>query len=204
MKIRICLTQKPRWILISLVMVPPPTEILDSLLTTATSLIACFGSRSWVVPRIPGPKLKAVRASPTGLAIARGEEKISRRNLVNLLLPSSFFFSNWKTICLGSHIVTGALISLRLGFLGFSFGLFVASVFEFDVILGVLLFCKLMYFFHPFPVTISDIVACAEEQILNDEQPDMDGCPGGENLDDEGEAMVEEALSGNTKATYFC
>lgn len=48
-----------------------------------------------------------------------------------------------------------------------------------------------------FPIAISDIVACAEEQILNDNnQPDMDDCPGGDNLDDEGEAMVEEALSG--------
>ncbi|XP_023640061.1 BTB/POZ domain-containing protein At2g46260 isoform X2 [Capsella rubella] len=43
-----------------------------------------------------------------------------------------------------------------------------------------------------------DIVACAEEQILTDNnQPDMDDCPGGDNLDDEGEAMVEEALSGD-------
>ncbi|CAE6078863.1 unnamed protein product [Arabidopsis arenosa] len=51
-------------------------------------------------------------------------------------------------------------------------------------------------------VTISDIVACPEEQILTDEQPDMDGCPGGENLDDEGgEAMVEEALSGDEEET---
>lgn len=48
-----------------------------------------------------------------------------------------------------------------------------------------------------FPVTISDIVACAEEQIITDNnQPDMDDCPGGDNLEDEGEAMVEEALSG--------
>ncbi|CAN7052530.1 hypothetical protein IGI04_027697 [Brassica rapa subsp. trilocularis] len=46
-------------------------------------------------------------------------------------------------------------------------------------------------------VTISDIVACPEEQILTDEQPDMDGCPGGDNLDDEGEAMIEESLSGS-------
>ncbi|EOA26832.1 hypothetical protein CARUB_v10022924mg [Capsella rubella] len=47
-------------------------------------------------------------------------------------------------------------------------------------------------------VAISDIVACAEEQILTDNnQPDMDDCPGGDNLDDEGEAMVEEALSGD-------
>lgn len=46
-------------------------------------------------------------------------------------------------------------------------------------------------------------MACAEEQILNDEQPDMDGCPGGENLDDEGEAMVEEALSGILKQHTF-
>lgn len=54
-------------------------------------------------------------------------------------------------------------------------------------------------FVTSFAVTISDIVACPEEQILTDEQPDMDGCPGGENLDDEGgEAMVEEALSGTT------
>jgi hypothetical protein len=51
-------------------------------------------------------------------------------------------------------------------------------------------------------VTISDIVACPEEQILTDEQPDMDGCPGGENPDDEGgEAMVEEALSGDEEET---
>lgn len=70
----------------------------------------------------------------------------------------------------------------------------VISVLKFEVFLG-LIFDKLMYF-HRFSVTISDIVACPEEQILTDEQPDMDGCPGGENLDDEGEAMVEEALSG--------
>ncbi|KAJ4884898.1 BTB/POZ domain-containing protein POB1 [Raphanus sativus] len=50
-------------------------------------------------------------------------------------------------------------------------------------------------------VTISDIVACPEEQILTDEQPDMDGCPGGDNLDDEGEAMIEEALSGDEEDT---
>ena len=43
-------------------------------------------------------------------------------------------------------------------------------------------------------VTVSDIVACPEEQIITDNnQPDMDDCPGGE----EGEAMVEEeTLSG--------
>lgn len=41
---------------------------------------------------------------------------------------------------------------------------------------------------------VSDIVACPEEQIITDNnQPDMDDCPGG---DEEGEAMVEEALSG--------
>uniref|UniRef100_A0A1J3JF79 BTB/POZ domain-containing protein n=1 Tax=Noccaea caerulescens TaxID=107243 RepID=A0A1J3JF79_NOCCA len=50
-------------------------------------------------------------------------------------------------------------------------------------------------------VTISDIVACAEEQIITDNnQPDMDDCPGGDNLEDEGEAMVEEALSGDDDA----
>jgi len=57
------------------------------------------------------------------------------------------------------------------------------------------MFKKLIRF--AFPVAISDIVACAEEQILTDNnQPDMDDAPGGDNLDDEGEAMVEEALSG--------
>ncbi|XP_010506624.1 PREDICTED: BTB/POZ domain-containing protein At2g46260 isoform X1 [Camelina sativa] len=52
-------------------------------------------------------------------------------------------------------------------------------------------------------VAVSDIVACAEEQILTDNnQPDMDDCPGGgDNLDDEGEAMVEEALSGDEDAS---
>jgi hypothetical protein len=51
-------------------------------------------------------------------------------------------------------------------------------------------------------VAISDIVACAEEQILTDNnQPDMDDAPGGDNLDDEGEAMVEEALSGDDDAS---
>ncbi|CAL9237137.1 unnamed protein product [Arabidopsis halleri] len=51
-------------------------------------------------------------------------------------------------------------------------------------------------------VAISDIVACAEEQILTDNnQPDMDDGPGGDNLDDEGEAMVEEALSGDDDAS---
>ncbi|CAH2057748.1 unnamed protein product [Thlaspi arvense] len=51
-------------------------------------------------------------------------------------------------------------------------------------------------------VTVSDIVACAEEQIITDSnQPDMDDCPGGDNLDDEGEAMVEEALSGDDDAS---
>ncbi|XP_010518296.1 PREDICTED: BTB/POZ domain-containing protein At2g46260 [Camelina sativa] len=51
-------------------------------------------------------------------------------------------------------------------------------------------------------VAVSDIVACAEEQILTDNnQPDMDDCPGGDNLDDEGEAMVEEALSGDDDAS---
>ncbi|XP_010544783.1 PREDICTED: BTB/POZ domain-containing protein POB1 [Tarenaya hassleriana] len=44
---------------------------------------------------------------------------------------------------------------------------------------------------------ISDIVACPEEQILTDTQLDMDGGPGGENLDEEDEAMVEETLSGD-------
>lgn len=55
-----------------------------------------------------------------------------------------------------------------------------------------------------FPVAISDIVACAEEQILTDNnQPDMDDGPGGDNLDDEGEAMVEEALSGTLSTCCF-
>ena len=38
-------------------------------------------------------------------------------------------------------------------------------------------------------------MACPEEQIITDNnRPDMDDCPGG---DEEGEAMVEEALSGD-------
>ncbi|KAF8113789.1 hypothetical protein N665_0045s0033 [Sinapis alba] len=48
-------------------------------------------------------------------------------------------------------------------------------------------------------VTVSDIVACPEEQIITDNNlPDMDDCPGG---DEEGEAMVEEALSGDDDAS---
>ncbi|ESQ39265.1 hypothetical protein EUTSA_v10001385mg [Eutrema salsugineum] len=47
-----------------------------------------------------------------------------------------------------------------------------------------------------------DIVGCAEEQIITDNnQPDMDDCPGGDNLDDEREAMVEEPLSGEDDAS---
>lgn len=69
----------------------------------------------------------------------------------------------------------------------------------FVLVLGILAFgfsSHVLYVFA-FPVAISDIVACAEEQILTDNnQPEMDDCPGGDNLDDEGEAMVEEALSG--------
>ncbi|CAN8318827.1 unnamed protein product [Cochlearia groenlandica] len=52
-------------------------------------------------------------------------------------------------------------------------------------------------------VMISDIVACAEEQIITDvNQPDMEDFHGGDNLDDEaqGEAMVEEALLGEDDA----
>lgn len=46
-----------------------------------------------------------------------------------------------------------------------------------------------------FSVTISDIVACHEEQIItNNNQLDIDDCPGGNNLDEEGEAMVEKAV----------
>ncbi|CAH8383741.1 unnamed protein product [Eruca vesicaria subsp. sativa] len=48
-------------------------------------------------------------------------------------------------------------------------------------------------------VTVSDIVACPEEQIITDNnQPDMDDYPGG---DEEGDAMVEEALSGDDDAS---
>ncbi|XP_056860451.1 BTB/POZ domain-containing protein At2g46260 isoform X2 [Raphanus sativus] len=45
-----------------------------------------------------------------------------------------------------------------------------------------------------------DIVGCPEEQIITDDnQPDMDDCcPGG---DDQGEAMLEEALSGDEDAS---
>ncbi|KAJ4906401.1 BTB/POZ domain-containing protein [Raphanus sativus] len=47
---------------------------------------------------------------------------------------------------------------------------------------------------------VGDIVGCPEEQIITDDnQPDMDDCcPGG---DDQGEAMLEEALSGDEDAS---
>ncbi|KAJ4870654.1 BTB/POZ domain-containing protein [Raphanus sativus] len=47
---------------------------------------------------------------------------------------------------------------------------------------------------------VGDIVSCPEEQIITDDnQPDMDDCcPGG---DDQGDAMLEEALSGDEDAS---
>ena len=157
-KTRISSTPKPRWTPISPVTAPPPKATSDSPSTTATSPIDCSGSRSWVIHLILGQTLKGARASPIGLVIARGEEKISKRNLV-IYLPFYPFSRKEKP---------------------FIYNL-LTFVFEFVFL----------------AVTISDIVACPEEQILTDEQPDMDGCPGGDNLDDEGEAMIEEALSGS-------
>lgn len=41
-----------------------------------------------------------------------------------------------------------------------------------------------------------DLTSCAEEQILNGNQPDMDDCVGCENPDEEAVAMIEESPSG--------
>ncbi|TQD68536.1 hypothetical protein C1H46_013230 [Malus baccata] len=47
---------------------------------------------------------------------------------------------------------------------------------------------------------ILDLAECPEEQILNDNQPDMDDCEGCENQDEEPVAMVEESPSGDEAA----
>ncbi|KAI5345748.1 hypothetical protein PRUPE_2G182300 [Prunus persica] len=47
---------------------------------------------------------------------------------------------------------------------------------------------------------IPDPSECPEEQILNDNQPDMDDCEGCENQDEEAVAMVEESPSGDEAA----
>ncbi|KAM1068815.1 hypothetical protein ACFX2I_000740 [Malus domestica] len=47
---------------------------------------------------------------------------------------------------------------------------------------------------------ILDLAECPEEQILNDNQPDMDDCEGCENQDEEAVAMVEESPSGDEAA----
>jgi hypothetical protein len=43
---------------------------------------------------------------------------------------------------------------------------------------------------------VVDLTGCAEEQILNCNQPDMDDCVVGENPDEEPVAMIEESPSG--------
>ena len=52
----------------------------------------------------------------------------------------------------------------------------------------------LLFFFFP----VLDLSLCPEEQVLNGNQPDMDGGLGCENQDEEAEAvaMVEETRSG--------
>ena len=61
--------------------------------------------------------------------------------------------------------------------------------------LNQIVFDFVFFFSFQFSVTISDILAGAEERVLTNEQPDMD----------EGEAMIEEAFSGSVtyKATSF-
>lgn len=48
--------------------------------------------------------------------------------------------------------------------------------------------------------TVVDLTSCAEEQILNGNQPDMDDCVGCENPDEEAVAMIEESPSGDEAA----
>ncbi|GMY23815.1 BTB/POZ domain-containing protein POB1-like [Fagus crenata] len=47
---------------------------------------------------------------------------------------------------------------------------------------------------------VVDLTGCAEEQILNCNQPDMDDCVVGENPDEEPVAMIEESPSGDEAA----